>query len=141
MLPHIDCQRPRDELRTHVDFTALEREALTELARAWSSSYPGLTEQVAAAECANRTNTGSGFFTKLAVRKSGVRPLVGRSPINDHYVSVDGLKKGPIGLLLFFEDGYLNLLEGYSVAGDDTSRIDFTTAVFGPITRGEDADL
>jgi hypothetical protein len=124
----------------HMDFTALEREALTALAKAWSTAYPGLTEQIKVVECARRTNTGGGFFTELTVKRSGVSPLSGRSPINDHYVRVDGMS-GPIGLILFFEDGYLNLLEGYAVAGDDTSRIDFTTARFGPISTWENVDL
>jgi hypothetical protein len=123
-----------------MNFTALEREALTVLAKAWSTEYPGLTEQIEVVECARRTNTGGGFFTELTVKRSDVPPLSGHSPINNHYVRVDGMS-GPIGLILFFADGYLNLLEGYSVAGDDTSRIDFTAVAFGPITNGEQAGL
>ena len=35
-----------------------------------------------------------------------------------------------LGLLLFFEDGRMSLLEGYSVGGENTSELDFEQTDF-----------
>lgn len=117
-----------------MDLSPLEHDALEELCRYWTRDYPALPRQVDAVCCTARENTGNGFFTDLHVDPDQVTALTGPSPINGHFVRVDGLQYA-IGLILFFKDGYLNLLEGYSVGGEDTSEIDFSTASFGKITR------
>jgi hypothetical protein len=51
------------------------------------------------------------------------------SPLGDAWVKVEGLRYG-ICCLLFLSDGYPTLLEGYSVAGEDTSQINFNLVKF-----------
>ena len=114
-----------------MDFSLLEREALRALCCYWKEKYPALTKQVDAVRIVNRVNTGGGFFTDLNVDPNGIPRLTGPSPINGHYVRIQGLEHA-IGLILYFKDGYLNLLEGYSV--EDTSEINFSLACFENIT-------
>lgn len=116
-----------------MDFAPLERAILHRLCDHWAGAYPALPAQIAALTCTGRVNTGNGFFTDLRVDRDGIAPLRGPYPINGHSVMVEGLDHS-IGLMLFFENGYLTLLEGYSIGGDDTSGVDFTTARFGPVT-------
>ncbi|MFT6452013.1 MAG: hypothetical protein ACJA06_001501 [Halocynthiibacter sp.] len=116
-----------------MEFNELEREALKALCSYWKDKYPALTKQVEAVRCVQRENTGGGFFTELHVDQNVIPRLTGSSPINGHYVRVAGMKYD-IGLILFFKDGYLNLLEGYSVGGENTSNIDFSRDRFGKIT-------
>lgn len=115
-----------------MEFSLLEREALEALCFYWKDQYPALTKQVEAARCIQRVNSGGGFLTELHVDQQVIPRLTGPSPINGHFVRVDGLEYD-IGLILFFEDGYLNRLEGYSVGCEDTSKIDFSHVCFGKI--------
>ena len=117
-----------------MDLNRLEHQALEALCRSWTQEYPALKQQIEAVCCVARENTGNGFFTILYVNPNQVTELTGPSPINGHFIRVDGLQY-PIGLILFFKNGYLNLLEGYSVGGDDTSEINFSIARFEGITQ------
>lgn len=50
------------------------------------------------------------------------------------YIGVYGLQYG-LGMILHLKDGYANLLEGYSVGGEDTSAIDFAQVRFALIAE------
>ncbi len=115
-----------------LEFSPLERAALEAFVDTYEGEYPGLAAQLAIVRPIKRENTGGGFFTDLQVDRHAVAPLTGASPINHFVVDVDGMRY-PIGLLMFHEEGYVRLLEGYAVGGDDTLPIDFTTVRFGPV--------
>jgi len=108
-----------------VAFSGFQLSALAEFADLYDEQVPGLAAQLEAAEFVKRENTGNGFFTDLNVDRS-IAPVRCRSPIGGPMAKPGGIIKG-IELLLFLKDGYVHLLEGYSVAGEDTSSIDFAT--------------
>ena len=92
--------------------------AETELARVLGSVAVG-----------GRENTGAGFYTDLVPDRERYLPIGFQSPLGDAFAYIDGLEHG-IGFLVFLTDGYPTLLEGYSLVGEDTSKIDFGTANF-----------
>jgi hypothetical protein len=115
-----------------MELTPLERAALRALGNAYEPEFPGLLAQLAIAKPSKRENTGGGFFTDIEVDRKAAAPLSGRSPIDNHFTDIEGMIY-PLGLLLFHEDGFVCLLEGYAVGGDDTSAIDFTSVGFSPL--------
>lgn len=63
----------------------------------------------------NRELTGAGFYTNLAVPRDILPRATNRSVlrIGDVVASADNLKHGA-GFMLYVQDGYLQLLEGFS---------------------------
>jgi hypothetical protein len=73
---------------------------------------------------------GVGFFTGLAADSDKFPPIGLRSPLGHNvWISVEGLQHG-IGFLVWLTDGYPTQLEGFTVADDDTSKIDFGAVHF-----------
>lgn len=101
--------------------------------RCIATCYPDLEPEIGAAfrSCiaTKRQNTGGGFFTDLAVQSRICLPDGLRSPLGDAWISIKGMRFG-ICCLVFLTDGYPTLLEGYSVGGEDTSKIDFGSCAF-----------
>ena len=64
----------------------------------------------------SRKFTGAGFFTHFKVDK-GISPLAGRKSfqISDIDVTSDSVK-GAFGFILFINEGYLSMLEGYTLS-------------------------
>lgn len=75
----------------------------------------------------SRENTGGGFFSELAVPIATTSGRANRHLGDNVWISVEGLERG-LGMILHLEAGRLSLLEGYSVGGEDTSKIDFEQA-------------
>jgi hypothetical protein len=119
----------------------IERAALDAIADASSKDFPRLREVLGRVAVTKRENTGAGFFADLSV-EDDVAPLVDvASPIGDLLVRVDGLQHALCLLLFFHKNGFPYLLEAYSVGGDDTSDIDFSSARFGPIGLWNDIQV
>ena len=113
-------------------FSSFEMSALAEFADIYDEQVSGLAAQLEAVQFVKRTNTGKGFFTDLAVDRS-IAPVRCQSPIGGLTARPGGMVEG-IDLLLFLKDGYVSLLEGFSVAGEDTSSMDFASLPSLPIT-------
>ncbi len=111
--------------------SAFETSVLARFAELYGDQSPGLAAQLAAAQFARRENTGSGFFTDLMVDRT-MPPVSCTSPLDGPSVAFDGMTEG-LELLLFLKDGYVCLLEGYSIAGEDTSSIDFAALAARPL--------
>lgn len=95
----------------------------------------GSRVQLIGSRVMSRENTGGGFFTELEVSMSTHRLTHALEPIGQNvHIAVSGLEYGH-GMILHFKDGYANLLEGYSVGGEDTSAIDFSHVRFALIDR------
>lgn len=113
--------------------TPLERTALDAILDEVVIGRAAIKHQLDHAEVLSRENTGGGFFTALVVPDSlesldgKVEPLGGGV-----WLGIDGFEHG-LGVILHFEDGRANLLEGYAVGGDDTSATDFTNVGFALI--------
>lgn len=115
-----------------LEFNALERAVMTAYGEIYGAEEPRLAAQLAAAKPISRENTGSGFHTYLQVDPSACERIVAWRPLGEHFVHVAGMEHG-VGLLLFFSEGYLNEIDGYAQAGEDTSGIDFSRVSFGAI--------
>ncbi len=108
--------------------TKLERAVLTAISSTHGHAVPGLQNQFDAVTVTTRENTGAGFFVELALDREAVLPVnVGRK-LDGPHLNVDGIEFG-VGTILFFEEGYPCLLEGY-VFADDTSDVDFSSVRF-----------
>ena len=113
--------------------SAFETSVLGKFVELFGERYPDLEKQIAIATLIKRENTGSGFFTDLAIDREVVAPVSCTSPLDGPTVRFNGMTEG-VDHLLFLKDGYIYLLEGYAVAGEDTSRIDFDTLSVQPMT-------
>ena len=109
-----------------MEFNRLERAVLDTYGGFYGSEEPRLALQIANARPTSRENSGAGFFTEVAVDRTGAEKIIAWGPLGQHYMQIDGLEHG-LGLLLFFSEGYLSLIEGYSQAGEDTNAIDFSS--------------
>ena len=107
----------------------LEIAALRAIASDYAEIEPQLLELFESCAVTNYENTGGGFFTALISNTVAFMPCKLRSPIGDAWFDIEGMKIG-ICCLIFFTDGYPTLLEGYSVAGERTSKIDFGSVKF-----------
>ena len=72
-------------------------------------------------------NTGVGFFSTVKVSPKAPR-LTDESPLDAATGSVANIEHG-MGFLVFLEDGYVSLIEGYTYA-DSTVGLDFETVTF-----------
>lgn len=77
----------------------------------------------------SRENTGAGFFTTVVVSSSSERVECPRVLGNQTHARVDGLKYG-LGFVLFMKDGWLQLLDGYSCGGEDTTNLPLSDLIF-----------
>jgi len=110
-------------------FNALEWAALRAIFAETPELAPLLTAQAEQATVTKRENTGGGFFTDISVAGDW-EPIRSKSPLGDNvFARVEGLEHG-LGLLVFLEEGRLHLLEGYSVAGEDTQPLAFESVAF-----------
>ena len=115
-----------------MEFTKLETAALAWFATFYAEELPLLAEQLKRVRPTARVNTGNGFFTDLAIDDRAPR-LELPSPLDGVRVRFEGMVEG-LELLLFFKDGGAYLLEGYAIAGEDTSSIDIETAPFSDLS-------
>jgi len=109
-------------------FTALERAVLEEICRQRADERAALESQLATATVTDRKNTGSGFFTYLAVDRDGP-PLTSRFRILGNVVATIVGFEAPLILTLFMKDGYANMLEA-TTSGDSTAGIDLSSLRF-----------
>jgi len=116
-----------------MDFSAFERSVLAKFAELYGDQSSGLAKQLAVATFSKRENTGNGYFTDLVIDKVAVAPVRCASPLDGPTVRFDGMIEG-IDHLLFLKEGYIYLLEGYAVAGEDTSSVDFDNLPVQPMT-------
>lgn len=119
------------------DFTRLELAVLRSIFVETPQYADGLAAQLAGASVAERENTGGGFFTTISVATAIPRVSSPRMLGHEIYASVEGLADG-MGFVLFMEDGYLNLLEGYAFGYENTALLDLTSVKF-TITHSSNA--
>lgn len=116
-------------------FTPLERSAIAAITDETVEQFAILKEQLTLIRVLSRENTGGGFFTELAVMPSADRLNLKTEPLGQNvYIAINGLEYG-LGMILHLKDGYANLLEGYSVGGEDTSAIDFAHVSYALISE------
>jgi hypothetical protein len=118
----------------------LEETALRAIASEYVEVEPQLLAILRSCTVTGYENTGSGFFANLELDRDRFKPINLHSPLSEAFLRIDGMEYG-IGCLIFLTDGYPALLEGYSLAGEDTSAIDFGAVGFsvrsGPPTGSD----
>jgi hypothetical protein len=106
----------------------IERAVLEAAAHDYQASANSLREQIAAAQVTDFENTGVGFFSTVSVSPAAPR-LTDKSPLDAATGSVDDVEHG-MGFLVFLEDGYVSLIEGYTYGDVSTLDIDFASVDF-----------
>lgn len=111
------------------NFTNLELAVLRAIFIETPQYEDGLAVQLAKASVTDRENSGGGFFTTISVATA--IPRVASPQVLGHkvYANVEGLAYG-MGFVLFMEDGYLNLLEGYAFGPENTDSLNLETVSF-----------
>src|SRR6476659_7553168 len=97
------------------ELTPFEREAIATIVAGDHPVFLGLRNQLARCQVAKRDFTGVGFFSTLTVASDIPSVPVRRRLYlgNAVDVTMDGVRDG-VGLVLFVEDGRLDLLEGFT---------------------------
>ena len=110
------------------NFTQLERAVLEAICERCAEDRAALEAQLSTASIVSRENTGAGFYAHFAVKRIPGAAIGGERLKNGPAVRIDGLEHG-MGFILWLENGYMNLLEGYSydesTRGFDFERIGF----------------
>jgi hypothetical protein len=109
-------------------FTALERAALLSIFSETPALAPALEAQLALASVTGRENSGRGFFTMIAVADAAPRVDSPRVLGNETQARIAGLDYG-LGIILFMEDGRLDLLEGFTY-GESLAALDLSALAF-----------
>lgn len=92
-----------------MEFTELETAALGLLIEEYGWEFPGLADRLALTRPVARENTGGGFFTDLSSDKNAIPMAAVHSPLDGVGVRPEGMNS-KLEVLLFFKDGYANLL-------------------------------
>ena len=107
------------------EFSALERAAIAAILDEIGEQRAIIEQHMLHVNVRSSKNTGGGFFTELEIDAGALSLDPKTAPLGQNvWISVDGLEFG-LGMILHLKDGRADLLEGYAVGPEDTSRIDF----------------
>jgi hypothetical protein len=106
----------------------IEQAVLEAAAHDCQASGEGLRGQIATARVTNFENTGAGFFSTVSVSPEAPR-LTDKSPLDAATGSVGSIEHG-MGFLVFLENGYVSLIEGYTYGDVSTVGVDFESVNF-----------
>ena len=119
-------------------FTDLELAALRSIFSEAPELALQLEVQLSVATVTERENTGVGFFTTISVPSTAIamdrsEPLSGET-----HARVPGLEHD-MGFALFFDDGRMATLEGFTYGTESTAELDLTDLTFNivklPVNR------
>lgn len=111
------------------ELNSLEQAALKAILAELGDERTAMEEQVLNASVLSRRNTGGGFFTELKLGGEIPGSLQGKHLGTDVWISVEGLSHG-LGMILNLRRARVPYLEGYAVAPEDTSHLDFDQVPF-----------
>ena len=115
---------------TDAAINPLERAVLQEIGKQLRpQDRAAFEEQIKGITVRSRENTGAGFFTRFAFKKKTTQQI--RDDTMGCYVTakVNGLEHA-MGFILWAKDGYVDCLEGYTMALNSTVGMDFATIEF-----------
>jgi hypothetical protein len=117
-----------------VGLTPLEAAVLQEVCnQLGSADSVALKTQIHDVSVSNRKNTGAGFYTYFSTAKDAAPPIT--ADRRQRYVQcevgakINGIENAP-GFILWLKDGYIDYLEGYTMAFETTSEIDLVGVDF-----------
>jgi hypothetical protein len=110
-------------------FTELELAALHCMFAEVPDLAPELERQLLVANVATRENTGVGFFTTISLPTTAgsverSEPLSGET-----HARIPGLEHG-LGFVLFFDEGRIKTLEGFTYGTESTTDLDLSALTF-----------
>ena len=110
------------------DFTDFERKALDVIAGSFGPHADTLRKQIDASQVIDRINTIHGFYTRIKVDRSacGALPV---AQTDGGYFEVEGIEHG-VGVILWYEDGFLSDIEGFGYGEDVFEGIDLSGLKF-----------
>lgn len=111
------------------ELTALERTALNAILDELGDGRTAIEEQVLHASVLSRENTGGGFFTELEFRGEVPAHLHNSHLGQNVWIGVESMSHG-LGMILHLWQDRAPFLEGYAVAAENTSPIDFEQVPF-----------
>jgi hypothetical protein len=112
-----------------IGFTPLEQAALHAIFAETPELTTALDRKLDAASVTDRENTGHGFFATISVPDWLEQVESSGALRGETHARVNGLQYG-LGFVLFMKYGRLNLLEGYSCGGEDTSSLPLADVTF-----------
>jgi hypothetical protein len=105
----------------------IEKAAIDAAIEDYPAYADSIRQQIASAQVTSFENTGAGFFSELSV--SSETPQLPVKWLDCAHGNVNGIQDA-MGFLAFFEDGRLSTIEGYCLAMDCTTDVDFETVDF-----------
>jgi len=100
------------------NLTSFEKTIIDALLEGNDPNLSLIKQQLQNIESLERTFTGVGFFIDFQIHPSKIYKLtVNVKPFGDVIAELKGLKYG-VGFVLFFKDGYISTLEGYTHSED-----------------------
>lgn len=109
-------------------FTKLEKAALHSIFSETPEFAADLHRQLKSAAVTERENTGRGFFTTITVPEDTPRVSSPKVLGYETHARIGGMEYG-LGFVLFMQQGKLDLLEGYALAGS-TAALKLTEVAF-----------
>lgn len=109
---------------TEPNLTALEMAVLLEHCKQMPpEDRAALEEQINGISVMSRKNTGAGFYTYFAIGKREAQPI--KFDVKRCHVSatINGIDDA-LGFILWLKDGYVDHLEGFTMALDSTEGMD-----------------
>ena len=110
-------------------FTSLELAALHSIFSETPDLAADLKRQMERATVVKRENTGSGFFTTIAVSIDAPQLNAPRVLGHETQARVHGLGHD-LGFVLFMEEGRMHFLEGYAWGSESTASLDLLDLTF-----------
>src|SRR3569623_1751139 len=114
------------------ELTDLERTALEAVLAELGEGRSEIAGQLLGASVLSRENSGGGFFTALELRSEIPPHFRNRQLGRNAWISVEGMSHG-LGMILHLREAEVPLLEGYAVAPENTSSIDFEQVRFARV--------
>jgi hypothetical protein len=110
-------------------FTELELAALHSMFAGMPDLVPTLERQLSVASVANGENTGVGFFTTISVPLTAEAVERSEPLSGETHARLSGLGQG-LGFVLFFDEGRIATLEGFTYGSESTAALDLTALAF-----------
>jgi len=115
-------------------FTELELAALHSIFSEAPELAPKQELQLSVATVTERENTGVGFFTSISVPSTAI-PIDRSEPLSgETHARVAGIEHD-MGFVLFFNDGRIETLEGFTYGTESTAALDLTNLTFSIVRR------
>ncbi|MFZ0422558.1 MAG: hypothetical protein WAL80_06745 [Xanthobacteraceae bacterium] len=110
--------------------TPLEAAVLQEICRQLSpQGRSALEAQIDCISVRYRKNTGAGFYTYFLMRGEPARQIYDDTKVCTVTAKINGLRDA-LGFILWLRDGYVDHLEGYTMALEGTSGMDLAALDF-----------